>query len=736
MKPQDERRLSEYDMLREALANLSTIAQSESPSDLILGENDQLMLPGREEEGNIQYIGRKEDTSKKVEVMKNTFRFILEYIRRIYNKEKGEFRNKAILQGIQTIMVLVGEVANKLDRYTSLFKRAHGQSITELKEYKDLQDFYINKIVKPSQERLALGQIPKEIISRSFEQAFEGDEEEFIAKSLSDLDTVRDDTDYELFYLSREDGSRFFSSELVREMQTAVEGGLHAAETYFGDDPFLQIKNWEDKQLNTLSQQCLAAIKGPLEQFYHEALKHKDIEMVSLLHRALMALMLGSSPKNMIRYFSVKSCYQYFQDFQGFLRAAMRSQEYYKLLDRPPRKSQTFLKAAMDIIHLLCMVLYTHVPPRGEIVKGIDALVERGEELLKKEEPLKKPKDFLDRFENDYLAIERVLRHYPNGPLFKALDLLIDENETAFDPLELGNLPYALYDVYSGEQSFSCLNLPCPTVQKQINKAQIAEEFRGFLRAIGERKKHCLIVNIQDRTSWKEHARSLSLEELQRNVEFNEQLTVVTFTKDTDFYYQLAPYQSIDEAELFLQHFQEHLSTPQCGFYFPPRIYDSFVVHGLSDFLKQIHAFFFKASKQLSRRERLDFIEIAYTLLQLKLVELTGADMISLTSKDGIDTAPAASVQLFIFLKLTSLHPLSEEKLLEEMLLAPALMLRERLVDQERFKRMIHMLKHVEETLASLPKGAMQDKLDAFFQAVMNVSLANVKLIIPQHEAN
>ncbi|MBJ7448935.1 MAG: hypothetical protein JHC93_01090 [Parachlamydiales bacterium] len=736
MKSSSEGRSSEYDMLREALANLNSIAECESLADLVITEDNQLALPKK---GDVAFLtpGSKEDSSRKVEVMRSTFRYVLEYIRRIYNKENGVFRNKATLQGIQTIMVLVGEVANKLDRYTSIFKKAHGQTVVELKEYKDLQEFYQNKIMKPMQERLLLGDVSQKILKDSVKPVVINVEEKaeteqkLLAQALSNLDAVKEDGDYDLFYLYKEDGTPFFNESLIKDIQNAYNANIHEDQQYVGDDPFLQVKNWEDKLLLSCCQQGLTSIRSPLEAFYHEALKHQDHEVVSSLHKGLMALMLGSSAKNLLRHFSVKSCYQYFVDFQIFLRQAMRSGEYYKLLDRPPRKTQRLLASTMDIIHTLCLSLYTHVQPRQELIHGLEAIVERAP---KKTQPptVDTPSVQLDYY---YEMLGSVIKHFPNGPLFKALDLVIEGQVQTFDPLLLAILPHMLFNVYMGEKSFSVLNIASPTAQTFIHKAVMVDEFKGFLRSYAERKKMHLLINLQDRTSWKEYARSHALEELQMQAEYTEHYSEATLTKDTDFYYQLAPYHNLDDVEGFITQFKEHLSSLQSGFYFPARFMGALFPEFIDHLLNGIHSAFFHQKLLLNRRQRLDFIEIAYFFIQLKLIEISDASSVSFTCKDSLDVGSTASVQFFLLLKLLNGQKVEDMDAIMAMLFIPALLHRERMIDHERFTRMMNVLKFVEAEVSGLKNKERQTRFQDKLGPLFDLPLFNTQITVPEKES-
>ena len=110
---------------------------------------------------------------------------------------------------------------------------------------------------------------------------------------------------------------------------------------------------------------------------------------------------------------------------------------------------------------------------------------------------------------------------------------------------------------------------------------------------------------------------------MQNRAEFNENLTVITLPKNTDFYHQFAPYQDLDHAALFIDQFEEHLGSETSGFYFPQRVHKE-IFNGFSkELLEGVHETFFDNKAMLSRKERLDFIEIVYTLLTLKVIDFS-----------------------------------------------------------------------------------------------------------------
>src|SRR5690606_3057194 len=152
---------------------------------------------------------------------------------------------------------------------------------------------------------------------------------------------------------------------------------------------------------------------------------------------------------------------------------------------------------------------------------------------------------------------------------------------------------------------------PSPTRQSIIKKAEIADEFLGFLRSLSGEKKRHLIINLQDRTSWKEFARARALETLQLNAEFNHQLVVMSFPKDTDFYHQTNEYLNLNKAEDFLKAFKaQSESAEECGYFFPPALKKNEIIRFAENAFPLIHELFFHAKNSLTRRNREDFIEI------------------------------------------------------------------------------------------------------------------------------
>ena len=133
--------------------------------------------------------------------IRDTFQTINTYLQHMYQKDRGELSRSQTQKGIKAMIQLAGEAVDKVGQYTDLFKGAHAKDYTIL-EFKKLQQFYLSKV---------FSKVKKETGEEAWElegQLTRGDEERQVLK---DLETVRQDRDYELFYMTYDDGTPFFT---------------------------------------------------------------------------------------------------------------------------------------------------------------------------------------------------------------------------------------------------------------------------------------------------------------------------------------------------------------------------------------------------------------------------------------------------------------------------------------------------------------------------------------------
>lgn len=654
--------------IEEAIENLSNLSEMSENDNIVVLDKHKIVVKEKSlSEKSISFIDESE-LNQTEHVIKETFKVVLHYIRDLYRKNFDQEKENKAVEGIKTIMVLVGDAAKNFEDYSALFETAHKFSASSLKEYRQLQSFYRSKIASEHSEE------------HEEELLIQRDE---VEGALEDLEVVRQDSDYEFFFIKKENGESFFKQKLLRNIKLACDFGEDS--TDFSTDPLIFVKNWQDKDYQVSAKNMLKICSSQMYAFYEEAMRYKEMFLVSILNKSIMALMLAANPKNLLRRSSVKSSYSYFKDFQFYLRKLLKSKDYHKMVAYPPEKK--FLQDMLDLIEALCKSLYLHVNAKQEIEQVLDSLI--GEQSMQ---------SIAKHFESSNEAVNQQLKKHPNGPLFKFFDLLQEEQIPIFDNFFQDNIPHHLFDMYLGEHKVAQLHLPSPTAQEFVHQAEALDEFKGFLRSYSISQKKHLLFNLQDRTSWKDHARCTVIEDLQRQAEYGKSFIVLTFAMDTDFYHQLPPYHKLEDAESFIVQFNEHLYSENTGYYFPKVFKDIFEKDFSIECMDLLHQFLFKGKAKLNKAERQIFIDFFYFLLQIKAMEILHPDSMSFTCKDGIDIGGISTASFYSLFKLLSKDELSKEdgKILNTLVFAPALIIRERCPHIYRFKRMYQMISYLE----------------------------------------
>lgn len=684
----------------DALENLNTLVDANSLDEIEITEDD-LLISHRDQdaEEDLYWVKAGQDEPT-MHAIRETFRSVYDHLQHTYSRVSQQGEREHLVSGINTVMVLVGEAANKLEHFGSLFKK----QVHDLKEYKDLQEFYKNRIIKESFHHFVKKPLLKDEATHAHRSALpeqieaEKERQDLLKDDiveevegvhlLNDLEVIKRDHFYELFYLKNEVGHDFYTYDLARTIKLACDFG-EFTEEFFGDDPLIQIKNWEDRALHLYAQNLLKKCHNLIDKFYKEAMKYKEMEMVASLHNGVMALMLAANPRNMIRQFALKGCHLYFNDFLYFLRETLQNREYQKFLIYSAPSTTPFFEVMINLVQQLCFEVYTQPIQDEEIERAICQLIGRRKGV--------KGETLSEVLFKANTALTAALKHHPNGPVFKALDLVREEEKPYFDPLVQGNVPTQVWSIQQKDQVVGVIRIACPIVQESVRKAYVLEEFKTFLRTLAP-EGHFLYFNFQDRTSWREHARSEAVEELSKHAEYAHLLSVATLAKETDFYHQSGPYLEGENADLFLTQLKEHLEDEATGYFFSSKLRKQLFPSFVAALVNQVHQTFFSKKKSLSRHERLDFIQLTYHLIELKIIELIKPNYLTLSSKDGLDSAAEANVGLLALIRLGQGEGWREKEIeaLITLLFGPTLLLRERVVHQERFERLHSLLQVLE----------------------------------------
>lgn len=710
--------LTEEPTVLEAVDNLSSMAELDL-EEVALAKED-------ESKGLKLKISRWLDTKdeeKTIFSVKGTLKVIHDYLKHVYTKDFKKLKELEMQKGVRSIIALANEAAQKIDRCTGMF---HGKaSIVQSKEYRDLMDFYEGKILKRFEETIKT--------EEEWEEAWKTPEDaaDLQRRGLKDLETVTRDRDYELFYITKEDGSKFYNKNLIRHMRLVADFD-HLVGDLEGGDPLLQIKVVQDRVAMETALFLKEELRDDLDEWIRKAGKFRDDPLVQTLYRAIMALLLTSNQRNLLTHTTGKASIRYFNDFLFALRESLYNVDYLSIIDNSSLNLDPFYGQMIYLMHRLCFQLFTQKVNYSHAAAIFTRLIQKdtGVHTKSTRSSIALWNMMLDYHE----SLENELKKHPNGPLFKVLDILHDVDESDFDPFIQEDRPQYVCSITMGKKKIDVVKMACPTTQKLIHKAAVIPEFIGFMRYIAFKKEKVLLVNFQDRTSWKEFSRSVVVESLQKNAEFDRNLEIITIPKHTDFYFQSDEYIQNSNASDFKKIFLEQIKGEEaCGFYFP-RHYFREELHAFSkNAFEVIHEIFFASKDILSRKNRLDFIDLFYNILMFKALEMGGANYILFSGKDGVDIASTTSAAFFATAKLLSgsLEWKEEEKdYFAGLIFLPALLIRERPVDIRPLNRIISALALLSAELELNAKATLQ-ALDGL---IMKDFSATIRVSIPESQ--
>lgn len=679
---------------KDAMDNLSALASIDltAPGPIgLLGKHRIVVDEEEFPQLDIRWLSG-EGSEVLLEVLDSTFRAIHDHLIRLSESPEMDWESERSRRAVAAMVALAGESAKRLERYLELRLGKTAMGILEREELRALQDFYERKFSL---------------------QVKEDEPHEVNDALLRNMEAVRSDQEYELFYIRKEDGSPYYSPELLRHMRLVCD--VESEGDSFEEDPLLQVRSMLDRDIQASAGQILANANTSIAELYKSFKRLVNNRLAVNLSSAATALFLAANPRNLLQNSSGKICQQYFADFLYFLRAALKTDEYQKLIAYPPEKSDKVAHLLLNLTHGLCDELFHR---RGGVKQEAVGLIHRtarkGAEQPKA--TLKKGASLWSQLLIDDENYRARLAKFPSGPLFKILDLirLEEEEPTPFDPIGQGNFPLYLFGVEIRSKQIAILHMPSPTKQLLINKVEMLDEIRGMLRSYNTssaQRKH-LAINLQDRTSWREYARCKALEELQKNAEFSSSLTVITIPKNTDFYLQSSEYLNVNAVDELMAVILKQLESPEeCGFYFSPSFKTSELIRFAESVLPLIHRHFFDKKKVLTRRNREDFIEIFYQFLILKIIDQLQPTSVSFTCKDAIDVGAAQSACFYSFLKMLS-HGFREKEEIDYfrwLLYTPSLFVRERAIDAERMNRILTALERVDMSLQEDKKSILED---------------------------
>lgn len=710
----------------EAVQVLSDIADLDAELEIDHSHINDILLyyntkPGR----SIEWL-KEYNSVETVKWIKQVFRVVFDYIRHFYVKEYGSNGQPAALEEIKSMMILVGEAAKKLDRYRGILEEVHLDTITELKEYRQLQEFYRSRLAHKVDENFlgkwiyrfdnAVSKMPA--ISVLHQKMPVSTNRTYI-----DLDAAKKDSEYELFFIRKENGQRFFNPRLIRNIKLVSDFDKYIIGNK-EKNAWVHLPSWFDQLCYREASQLYRRVEEEINAFFKFGVFYKNQELVEQIERMVTALLMSANRLNQRLYSPVKTCSEYFQDFRNFLREATGNREYVRWQAYPPKNSSKGAFCLYSLIQNLCFELFVNPETLKLLSREVNDLIACSHEMKNHQgdpvAPLSK------QLAKDYASMKHLISKYPKGPLSKVLEYIEKEEFISYDPILQGNIPIRLYTVFINGKGADLIRYPSPTSQEFIHKCSVVEEYKSFLRRYAESEKAAhVLFNFQDKTTWKEHSRSQALENLAHSQEFENSLFVITLPKNTDFYHQEGSYGIDNQTDVFIEQCLAQMSDQSAGFSFPPQLEKLYLSGFVKDMMHAIVHVFFEGKNVLSQQQRKNFIEIFYLFLQLKSLEVISPKSFCYCCKDGIDTSLSAGALLFAFLQLLGKEEVSlaDKEELNAMLYAIPLIYRERLLLPERFDRMNSVIRQVEEVKRHMGFDAFHAKVKEVFHPFFKTDL-------------
>lgn len=609
----------------------------------------------------------KKQTDEKIKL---TFSTIYHYLQNLSKKIVDPEKKMHFQKGVQAVIGLAQDAIKKVDGLKEILHPGQKiTSITNFDEVRNLESFF-QDFEKKNKEELAL------LNDREIPGSLYGKEQNELIK---DLSLLKNDSDYELLFIRREDGLPFFSQEMIAHVKYICdfdESFLDLAQ----ENPLKMMKIIQDEEACMVADEIFKKIKIPAENFLKAYKSHKNDTLGNLLYMAIVALAASKNPRNVLKMNKSKSCLEYFRDFHYYL-SQITSHQLIDKLDSDP-----YLKKAKMVIAELSGWFFLHPMNHDKAIEAIKVLINKGQMT-----PIKRH-SIWSWFNESFHNIEEQLKKFPSGPIYKIIQQYENGDfDRGFSSIMQGNIPCSILEFEAKDKKHSLLYLPSPTLQAKISHAEVLSEFKAFLDL--NESKSLLLFNLQD----KQFAAKARTDSLEKEESLHSNLFVVSIPKDTAFYHQENEYQGMDEASSFLKALYDQVQgAPVTGFHFPKKLKIEKIKQFSQKLIPIIHQSFFAGNKILSRKNRQDFIEVFYGFLLLKIVEMLDPDYVSFTCKDAVDIGSMTTLQFFSFLKFLidpSFQFTDEDHdHLVQIALVPAFLNRGRTTSFKRMERMLSAL--------------------------------------------
>lgn len=713
MKGGRQRRAEDLSIVS-AVEALSNIADLEFEATA----RDSQLVSEMEEQSTVLRTVRwlhQKNAERMLSIIRDKMGVVLNYLKHFYKAERGRFARRESIEGIRTIMLLVDEAADNLDRYTKLFLGSRAKSVKNTKEFLSLCTFYKKKILPiatHAQVASWIGALPLQTILEKATLA-SGLPVDLPPMSVlgAELEGVKDDREYELLFLRQPDGSRFFSPKMLRSMKLASE-----VESATLRDPRMdaEVNGMAQAQSSAEIRHILGEVYPLMDAFFHMASKARDREVYLSLYKACVALMEASVQSvHQTHKEGAKATQEYFRDFVSSFNEILQLPEFQRMLAYPPRNEYSWEHSLFRLTQALSSAMIAGTPLAPDLIEGmrtlaVQALTKMADEaVLAIEKPSR-------RITAEGNALRHFLRTLKGSMLAKMVGQLEESGWPLFEPLLGESVPNRLFDLSWRGSLIPIVRLPSPTRQEYINKARISEAFQIAIRRYLAQKKACLIINLQERTNWRESARSFAIEQLSKGLESDERLYVLTQNRSGDFYEQTGSYADMHLSGEFKEQLLSQVIEAGSGSIWPREVDERFT-NDVRALIQAIHKTIYGGRNVITRVRRIEFIELVYNMMILRAVGMLHPDVIFLSCKNGLDVTLTTMASLFCLQSALQDKQLSQEDVewLRTILYGLPLIHRRRLLFQDRQEHLCSFVRFLEDTLSALGKAEKKELKEA-----------------------
>jgi hypothetical protein len=611
------------------------------------------------------------------ERIKKAFETISLYLCDLYQSDQMLLKNHDYLASLKAVMIIAEEAYDKLEYVSKIFNKTK----SDLGEYEfsHLYDFYLKKI------NFKVEHVAGDVFRHQEQERQRAIED---THGIKNLEVIRKDSEYELFYIKDEEGLNHFSKNLLRHTQllgTFDEMFL----TFQGEDPFVRLKFIEDRIKQKRALSVRKDLAPRIDYFLKEAFRFKKQPFIGQTCCMLNALFLASYPSLVLQNDPSKACFEYFNDILTFLTSLVSKAEFFRSGSSMELISDKGVLASQRFISGVIASLFFSKNDSRYIAEHLYQYIQKP-----KTESFS-PLSFFDKLLEFDQDLRRFLLNFPSGPLMKALDFMKDSDRPiSFHPMR-ECLPQNLVNLSYLDRSISLISLASPTIQSDVKLASIDPIFSIFLNQIEGQKT--LLIELEDVHSSFAAARVSAIINLETT-----HLRVSCIPKAGLLYQMHDIYSFIDKASEFKKIVMEQCDHDENHTYSRSHLAQR-DINTIFDF---IHKHLFEHKEHLNLKERLIFIETMHLFMMIDLIQKIEPDNLLIVDKDGLDQANAFSLSLYALISLVNHESLFDKATFDffiSELYGPAMTLRDRPIFEESFVRMIGALSVIQAKIVKDP---------------------------------